>query len=211
MPQEISLVKIEKISTLLKGPEILKEGHSLENDFLQVTFSDFEKDAASFSVYNKAANKTETIRIGLGYYSSYEDFNHFEDGGQKSGDYIFRPNGTQYQALPYSSLNQSTCSFTDGMITLVFNNPSQDHIHSFENAMITVSLDNDVGAIRANVDMNSLPPVKWLGYEVVALFSIDNFQNNQTFYTDSNGLEMQKRILNFRPTWDLQANYNQSL
>lgn len=27
--------------------------------------------------------------------------------------------------------------------------------------------------------------------------------NDNTFYTDSNGLEMQKRILNYRPTWDL--------
>jgi len=27
--------------------------------------------------------------------------------------------------------------------------------------------------------------------------------NFDTFYTDTNGLEMQKRILNYRPTWDL--------
>jgi len=27
--------------------------------------------------------------------------------------------------------------------------------------------------------------------------------NDDTFYSDSNGLEMQKRILNYRPTWDL--------
>ena len=26
---------------------------------------------------------------------------------------------------------------------------------------------------------------------------------NSTFYTDSNGLEEQKRILNYRPTWNL--------
>jgi hypothetical protein len=36
-------------------------------------------------------------------------------------------------------------------------------------------------------------------------------ENNLTFYTDSNGLEMQKRVLNYRPTWDIQANYNDSL
>ena len=34
-----------------------------------------------------------------------------------------------------------------------------------------------------------------------------NFKNNQTFWTDSNGLEMQKRILNYRPTWDINQNY----
>jgi hypothetical protein len=26
---------------------------------------------------------------------------------------------------------------------------------------------------------------------------------NNTFYTDSNGLEMQERVLNFRDTWEL--------
>jgi hypothetical protein len=40
---------------------------------------------------------------------------------------------------------------------------------------------------------------------------VDNFDNNQTFYTDSNGLEMQKRILNYRPTWNIEDNYADSL
>lgn len=29
--------------------------------------------------------------------------------------------------------------------------------------------------------------------------------NFDTYYTDTNGLEMQKRILNYRPTWDLST------
>ena len=32
-----------------------------------------------------------------------------------------------------------------------------------------------------------------------------NFDNEGVFYTDSNGLEMQKRVLNYRPTWDLNC------
>lgn len=30
-----------------------------------------------------------------------------------------------------------------------------------------------------------------------------NLNNNNTFYTDSLGLEEQQRVLNFRPTWPL--------
>lgn len=30
--------------------------------------------------------------------------------------------------------------------------------------------------------------------------------NDKTFYTDSNGLELQKRILNHRNTWDYKLN-----
>mmetsp|Transcript_30443 Transcript_30443/g.29837 ORF Transcript_30443/g.29837 Transcript_30443/m.29837 type:complete len:97 (+) Transcript_30443:2490-2780(+) len=38
--------------------------------------------------------------------------------------------------------------------------------------------------------------------EVTANFYSFDISNMDTFYTDSNGLEMQKRVLNYRPTWD---------
>jgi lysosomal alpha-mannosidase len=57
--------------------------------------------------------------------------------------------------------------------------------------------------IKFEVDLKSLPGANYDGHEVVVNFKLDNFTNNQTFYTDSNGLEMQKRILNYRPTWDI--------
>jgi hypothetical protein len=49
----------------------------------------------------------------------------------------------------------------------------------------------------------SLPDTKYVGHEVTANFFAPTIQNNGVFYTDSNALEMQKRILNFRPTWNL--------
>ena len=42
---------------------------------------------------------------------------------------------------------------------------------------------------------------------MISNFHLANFDNNKTFYTDSNGLEMQERILNHRPTWNLSENY----
>jgi hypothetical protein len=41
----------------------------------------------------------------------------------------------------------------------------------------------------------------------VNFYSLD-INNENTFYTDANGLEMQKRVLNYRPTWDLKASDN---
>jgi len=76
--------------------------------------------------------------------------------------------------------------------------------------IVLVSVDQDTQAIKFVVDIDSLPKVDLDGYEVVAEFSVRDFHNNKTFYTDSNGLEMQKRILNYRPTWDIQSNYNDS-
>ena len=42
-----------------------------------------------------------------------------------------------------------------------------------------------------------------LGKEVVVNWELKDFSNESTFYTDSNGLEMQKRILNYRPDFTL--------
>jgi len=47
-------------------------------------------------------------------------------------------------------------------------------------------------------------------HEVVVEFASPSIDNNKTFYTDSNGLEMQKRILNHRDTYDLNINYNEA-
>jgi len=77
-------------------------------------------------------------------------------------------------------------------------------------AIVHVSIDESKQSIKFEVDIDSLPDIKFDGYEVIAKWHVENFENNQTFYTDANGLEMQKRILNYRPTWDIQENYNDS-
>ena len=35
---------------------------------------------------------------------------------------------------------------------------------------------------------------------------VASLSNKKTFYTDSNAMEMQERILDKRPTWDLEVN-----
>lgn len=76
--------------------------------------------------------------------------------------------------------------------------------------MVHVSIDSDTNSIKFDVDLGSLPDIESDGHEVIVNFQVENFDNNQTFYTDSNGLEMQKRIINYRPTWDIQKNYHDS-
>jgi|LauGreDrversion4_2_1035121.scaffolds.fasta_scaffold441296_1 hypothetical protein len=45
-------------------------------------------------------------------------------------------------------------------------------------------------------------PLSEQGKEVVLQFHTPDVNSGSTFYTDSNGLEMQKRVLDYRPTWD---------
>jgi len=62
--------------------------------------------------------------------------------------------------------------------------------------------------VEFEVQLNSIPPInrlKLIGREVVARWSFLDFDNEDVFYTDSNGLEMQKRTLNSRPDFDLST------
>jgi hypothetical protein len=63
-------------------------------------------------------------------------------------------------------------------------------------ALIHVDLDKTTQAVRVDVDLDSLPidatEYKGKGQEVVVEFHVENFDNDKTFYTDSNGLELQK-------------------
>jgi hypothetical protein len=99
-----------------------------------------------------------------------------------------------------------------GQMDFYFAAENEKTEQEFEMARVHVSIDSDTQSLKFDVDLESLPPAIYDGYEVIANFHVENFDNNQTFYTDSNGLEMQKRILNYRPTWDLvNTNYKDSL
>lgn len=45
-----------------------------------------------------------------------------------------------------------------------------------------------------------------MGKEIVSRIRVPFFRNNETFYTDSNGREMLKRVLNYRPSFQLKDN-----
>ena len=53
--------------------------------------------------------------------------------------------------------------------------------------------------------MHDVPITGNKGKEVVANWQVLDFDNKDTFYTDSNGLEMQKRVLNKRDGWILDT------
>jgi hypothetical protein len=65
---------------------------------------------------------------------------------------------------------------------------------------------NDINlGLEIETFVNSLPYISGSGAELILLIKTQ-LNNNKTFYTDSMGMEMQQRILNYRPTWNLQVN-----
>ena len=53
--------------------------------------------------------------------------------------------------------------------------------------------------------MLQIPVIDNKGREVVAKWSFDSIDNEDVFFTDSNGLEMQKRVRDFRPDYTLDT------
>lgn len=56
-----------------------------------------------------------------------------------------------------------------------------------------------------DVILYGIPDANEQGLEVTVNFKSIDIDNKDTFYTDSNGLEMQKRVLNFRPTFNIST------
>lgn len=53
--------------------------------------------------------------------------------------------------------------------------------------------------------MLEIPLIDDKGMEVVAKWNFEGIDSKDTFYTDSNGLEMQTRVRNFRPDFTLDT------
>ena len=72
-----------------------------------------------------------------------------------------------------------------------------------QKVLVHVTLDHDLHVAKFDVDLDSLPNIYLDGYEVVTQFTASDFDQKGVFYTDSNGLEMQKRILNYRSYYNI--------
>uniref|UniRef100_A0A1X7VKL5 Alpha-mannosidase n=1 Tax=Amphimedon queenslandica TaxID=400682 RepID=A0A1X7VKL5_AMPQE len=108
--------------------------------------------------------------------------------------YIFRPNSSA--TFPVGSDNNNNAEMTSIMgdllseVRQVFSPWVSQVVRLYENRP-AVELEYTVGPI----------PIKdGLGKEIISHFTTD-LKSDSTFYTDSNGRDMQKRVRNYRPTW----------
>ena len=81
---------------------------------------------------------------------------------------------------------------------LYFSRPNKKNGVSEMEAIVRVTIDPELKVPKFDVDLNSLPTPILQGFEVITHWHAHDFDNKGVFYTDSNGLEMQKRQLNYR-------------
>ena len=159
-----------------------------------------ENNEALFKYTNKDQELVQTFGVTLKYYKARQvadDKNETLDGFAE-GAYLLLPTGP---SVPYSKINpdvayeagqtleQWTIRFMDdaskafGIIKIRFS-PAFKEMIEFEVELNGIPLDDKQGK---DVTVN------WKMY--------DGFNQNKTFWTDTNGLEMAQRILDYQPTY----------
>jgi catechol 2,3-dioxygenase-like lactoylglutathione lyase family enzyme len=143
-------------------------------------------DASQSNCYNTQ------FSIKYNYYEGYQG------NGQKSGAYIFRPSDkTKNGALSYAT--PQSFSIYQGK------NLIQIHVDSTK-IISDLRIYKDISTgLELQSFVDSIDISDSQGKEVVLVVNAPSIQNSNTFYTDSMGMELQQRIVNFRPTWDLKV------
>ena len=124
-----------------------------------------------------------------------------------SGAYLFRQNPTDLDARPYSSfyghvfLVGATENSLVSELVMYYMDPN---VQAGETYTAHARIIAGSSLLEWEVQLNSIP-IEGSGKEVIAKWQLMDFDNGETFYTDSNGLEMQKRVLNKRPDYTLKT------
>ena len=135
---------------------------------------------------------TESFNIFYNYYQGMV-------GGQSSGAYIFRP--IVDSSSEYSSIKK--IFYVDALTTAVI-------VLEGDKTLTKVFFSKNINYVRLfgfmiETYVDSIPITDGIGKEVTLNLKT-KYNNGKTFFTDSMGLEEQKRILDFRPTWDYKVN-----
>lgn len=126
-----------------------------------------------------------------------------DESTQASGAYLFRP-------FPGSKPPQAIHAKEKSPVQVkVINTAAYSEIRqTFSSwATQTIRVSNSSSAVELEWTIGPIPIEDGLGKEVVTKFqsSLNSGpEGANEFFTDSNGREFQQRILNYRPTWNLQ-------
>lgn len=187
------------------------EDTTIENDKLRIEFkkpgSLVITQEAQFSISDLVNDIKSDMKFALQYYNPATGDDDYKDSDNvASGAYIFKPKEGDMDKKMYSTYSsQETYKGANTGIhafNLYFENAERTYIYT---AMIRLLPGADT--VEWEVQMHGIPVTKDddLGKEVVVTWSMvgEDFDSEKTFYTDSNGLEMQTRVLNERPDWTL--------
>ena len=158
------------------------------------TYTDAEKKATDF-----------TINVGM-YHADQGEDDYPDSDNCAEGAYLFKPSEFerwQYNFFNASQDTQVTKKFFEGPVVNQWRFDLVNH-DTKETGILYVNKHKfGLRPIEVELQLNGININDGRGKDSIMNFHFENFgYANKTFFTDSNGLEMQKRIIDYRPLWE---------
>ena len=208
--QAITYVKVVAVDAATVGAAVataISPETSISNESLLLEYvAQDELDRALFKFTDATTGTSHDLAFSLKYYNPAVGSDNYADSDNcPSGAYIFKPKEGDSDKKAYSTfLKMETYKAeATGVQAFAVYYASEDN-EKLYTALIRVM--PGAKALEWEVQLHGIPIGSALnreGKEVVVNWEMLSFDNADTFYTDSNGLEMQKRVLNYRPDWNL--------
>lgn len=194
MDQQNNPSFVEKQRALQYSEKDLLEAVVADNGIFKAEFARATGELLSISTPEVHLNISQL----WGFYTSYDSsLDNSTDGlfdDQNSSAYIFRPaSNTAMKTIPYSKGAAYIKAPLGVEVLSRFEEPWIRQVTRVLKGLPYLEVEYKIGPI---------PIEDGRGKEIITRLS-STIQSNGTFYTDSNGREFQKRIRNFRPTYDL--------
>jgi len=188
-------------NTIIQSSKGKAQDRMIENHMYQLIFSN--TTGKLISIKNKQSGASTSLDQTWGWYNSSDgNVKKKQNRGQASGAYIFRPNCTE-------NIVKACDPFVVGnghaVLTMTKGKLVQKARQVFADWLVQeIFLYSDADHIEVEFTVGPIPFKDNLGKEVISVWRTD-IASKQIFYTDSNGRDMQKRIINHRPTWTLKV------
>ncbi|XP_044750282.1 lysosomal alpha-mannosidase isoform X3 [Coccinella septempunctata] len=164
----------------------IKETNTDYNNDVKLEIDESTGLISSVTMNNITTPLTQEFLFYEGYVGNNEVFEN-----RSSGAYIFRPKNN----TPTVATNRVNSTIFKGNLVTEIHQKFNDWIGQI------VRLYKGENLIEFDWVVGPLPS-KGFGKEVISRFVTD-LKTNSTFYTDSNGREILKRVRDFRPTWNV--------
>ncbi len=144
-------------------------------------------NGAIFQIQKEEYRQTYNLGFELRYYNSYQGFNHTRGGAA-----VFRPEKPHSQRYCGSRGPLRIYHFQHAVLSqFTLKYDCQQH---GTNATVKIRLYQDDPVIEFDVRTDEISVRDGHGKDVTVNFFTPDIDNAGRFYTDSNGLEMQKRV-----------------
>lgn len=169
-------------------PDTSDGQYVLGDSYMGVEIDSSTGKLKSITVSSKKLEVTQELM----YYNGAKG-NNTEFEFRASGAYIFRPSPDSPVALPFTEVVKTTTykGYYVDEVHQQFGDCALQVIRVYKNEPY-IEFDWIVGPIDSSDNV---------GKEIISRFTVNNFDSEDVFYTDSNGRDMLRRVRNHRNTW----------